>query len=70
MQQAVTLCVNVKRRIWLDTRLDFYVNTGVTMYTDPTQTGSLKQALGGGGGGGELRHFPGHTVSEVYPPLL
>ena len=40
--------VNVKHRIWLDTRVVFYVNTGVMMYMNPTQTscfpGETKQA--------------------------
>ena len=44
---AVTLCMNAKCKIWLDMRLLFYMytNTGVMMYTDPTQTGCLKQLL-------------------------
>ena len=56
---AVTLRVNVKQGIWLDTRLVFYVNTGVMMYMNPTQTSCLKLSLA----------KPGVSASNLPPHL-
>ena len=51
--------VNVKHRTSLDTRLVFYVNTGVMMYMNPMQTSCLKLSLA----------KPGVSASN-FPPHL
>ena len=44
--------MNVKQGICLDTRVVFYINTGVMMYMNPTQTSC----------------FPGETRSQCFQP--
>ena len=56
---AVTLHVNVEHGIWLDTRVVFYVNTGVMVYAYPMQTSCLKLSLA----------KPGVSASNLPPHL-